>query len=140
MVIESPEEQENIKDQNSSANDLSFKFNKWGIVEVTFDPELQEINLDHLKLIRFKLKEFGGGKKMLQFSRVPHAVTMSPEAREYIVSEESRDFTMASAVLIDSLSKKIIFNFYLRFYKHKIPVRGFSSEEDAFVWLLGFRE
>lgn len=140
MVIESPEEEENIKSDGVIQQELTINLNKWGIVEVHFNPELQEINIYHLKYIRQKFKELGNGEKMLQFSTIPHAVTMSQEAVEYNLNGEAREFTRASAVLVNSLSKKIIFNVYVSFHKHTVPLRGFTSKEDAFVWLLGFKD
>lgn len=139
MLEETPSDKEKYFSPEQVPDDVKIIVNKWGIAEIHFRPDLIEIEVDHLYYIREQLKEIGGGKKMLQFSIIPSAAAMSLKGKEYITSEDARDYTLASAILIDTLSKKIVVNIYLNFYKHRVPVRAFTSREDAFVWLLGFK-
>jgi hypothetical protein len=60
--------------------------------------------------------------------------SITPEAREFAASEESQKFTLANAVLIDSLAKRLVFNFFLRINKPPTPTRGFTSRISAEQW------
>lgn len=57
------------------------------------------------------------------------------EALDFIFSEESTIFASADAYVINSLSQKIIGNFYLKLKKPDIPTRLFTNEKTAIEWL-----
>jgi hypothetical protein len=106
-----------------------------GIVEINWDKSLELIDVKQLIEIKEILYELGNGSKMLLYFSTPDFLQISNEARKYAATEESGKYTLASAVLIDNLAKKIVFDFFMNFNKPKIPTKCFTNKEDAFNWL-----
>jgi hypothetical protein len=66
--------------------------------------------------------------------------TQSREVRAYYTGPEARKLLLAIGLLIDSPMSRMIGNFFLGFNKMDLPTRLFKSEDEALVWLKGFRE
>jgi hypothetical protein len=81
----------------------------------------------------------GNHNKVLQLIDVSKGGTMSQEARDY-AAEIGRNYFLASAVVSNSLSVRLVVNFFNRFYKHDVPFKLFKTEEKALGWLRGFRK
>lgn len=58
--------------------------------------------------------------------------TISKEAREEFAVSPKR---IGAAVLVDSLSNRLMGNFFIQFHKPLFPTRVFSDEASALVWL-----
>lgn len=106
-----------------------------GIIEIIFNQDIQTVKEKHIAQIRQVVYELGEGKKMPVFLSSGDFVNISDEGRKYAATEEVGRYTLANAVLIDNLAKKIIFNFFLNLNKPKTPTKGFSNRNDAFQWL-----
>ena len=106
------------------------------VFEVIWDESLRVIEKKHLVKIRELIEQMGKGKQLLVYFSTNEFLTISKEAREYGASLKAQEYTIANAVLIDSLAKKIIFNFFLRINKPNKPTRGFNSKSKAIEWLL----
>ena len=108
------------------------------IIEVKWDPELEIVEPLHLAGMQKVVAELGGGKKMpLLF--FPHGfLNVSKEGAQYATSDEGVRYTLAIAVIIDNLAKKLLMNFFLNFNKPKVPTKGFSNKKDALKWLSKF--
>lgn len=117
------------------ANVVTVILNSDNILEVKWDELLTEIEKTHIIQVRSLVEELGKGKKMLTYFDTYNFMSINSEAREYAGTKEASDFTLANAVLIDSLPKKILFNFVLRINKPAVPTKGFSSKDDAMNWL-----
>lgn len=61
--------------------------------------------------------------------------SITEETRKHIATEEYRKVTLAKAILVSSLSQRLITNFYMRFNKPKTPTRSFTKRKDAIEWL-----
>lgn len=109
---------------------------KNGILEVKWDDQLEEIGLVHMKLLISQIKRIGNGQKMCVYMSVNEFVAITMEALSYAASKECEKVTRASAVLVDNLAKKLVFNFYLRVNKPTTLTRTFGTKEEAFDWLL----
>lgn len=116
-------------------NTLIVKLNSENIIEVEWNTSIEEIEKKHLEQLRSIIKEIGGSKKMPVYIDTYNFMSITPEARHYAASKESSDFTLANAVLVDILPKKLLFNFFLKINKPVVPTKGFSSKEEAFIWL-----
>jgi archaellum biogenesis ATPase FlaH len=68
-----------------------------------------------------------------------HRTEVEDDIREISASKSGDDFTIADAIVVKSLSQRIIANFYLRFNKPVKPTRIFSEAESAAFWLMSFR-
>jgi hypothetical protein len=111
-----------------------------GIIEIIWDETIEVIEVIHLNKIREAIFDLGGGQKMPLYFSAHDFLNISVDARKDAASDEGGKYTLANAVLIDSLAKKIVFNFFMTINKPKIPTKGFSNREDAFAWLSRFNK
>ena len=65
-------------------------------------------------------------------------INQSKEGRDYNSSYEVIQYCSAIGFLSDSLSKRLVANFFVSMNKDKIPMRFFPNEQDAFEWLSQF--
>lgn len=110
------------------------------IIEVKWNTELKEVEKKHLMALNEAIKSLGGNKKMRIYVTTFDFMSINDDTRNYSASEEAAQYTLANAVLIDSLAKKILFNFYLKFNKPVRPIRAFTLRSNAFEWLLSIQE
>lgn len=114
-------------------------FDAQGILHVRAT-EQEEIDLDEVKACFAVYGQLGcRQKKVLQLMDARIGLTMSKEARDF-VAKEGVNYFIASAVVSDSLSVRLVINFFNFFYKHKVPLRLFGKEEEALKWLNKFRK
>ena len=108
------------------------------VIEINWDEKLEIIEVIHLMKMQEVVGELGGGKKMpLLF--LPHGfLNVSKEGARYATSDAGVKYTLAIAVLIDNLAKRLLLNFFLNFNKPKVPTKGFSKKEDSLNWLSKF--
>lgn len=121
---------------------------------------LTEIFFDDHKILRLKPKvgsdidesevkacfqvyrEMGIGphNKVLQLMDAQENMTMTREDREY-AAINGNDFFIASAIVTNNLSVRLIANFFVLFYKDRtVPFRLFGDIDSATQWLLKFRK
>ncbi|NTU83895.1 MAG: hypothetical protein HGA45_31730 [Chloroflexales bacterium] len=62
------------------------------------------------------------------------------EAREFYTRSEAARVIRAVAILVESPMSRLIGNFFLGFNKPTIPLRLFSSDEEALGWLREIRD
>ncbi len=62
------------------------------------------------------------------------------DSGDFSSSEEGQRFTFADALVVKSLSQKILANFYLKFNKPAKPTRIFTNEAEAIAWLFSLKE
>lgn len=110
------------------------------IIEVKWNPELKEIEKYHLIELTNAIKTLGEGKRMRVYITTFDFMNSNEESRAYSTTEAGERYTLANAVLIDSLAKKILFNFYLKFNKPNRPTRAFTLRSQAFEWLLSIKD
>lgn len=107
-----------------------------GIVEIEWHHTLDFVEVKHLEEVKSYLKKLGGGKKVPVYFH-PHEFLKSDHAaNKYAVSKEFTEYSLAHAVLADSLAHRITMNFFSRFYKPIVPTKGLKNKESAFEWLL----
>lgn len=106
-----------------------------GIIEIDWDHNVEEVNINHLKQIKNAIKNFGNGKKMPIYITTFPFMNISIEARKFAASEEGQEFTLANAVLIDNLGVKLMFNFFIKINKPKTPTKAFKTRDQAIKWL-----
>lgn len=106
------------------------------IIEVNWNPDLIEIEKQHLVSLTNAVKALGKGKKMRLYITTFDFLAINSEGRKYSSTAKAELYTLANAVLIDSLAKKILFNFYLKFDKPNVPTKAFQLRSEAFEWLL----
>lgn len=110
-----------------------------GIAEIVWSKNLKIVEICHIKKIQLILKEFGNGEKIPVFLTTRTFLNLSKEANEFSAKKVNSMYTKAYAVLIDELSKRILFNFYLTIFKPEVIYKGFPNKEEAFTWLLSLK-
>jgi hypothetical protein len=105
-----------------------------GIMHVDFREEM-DVSVDDIMTVSGAVKRLGEGK------RFPHMITMgqytsiTPEAREYMITEESNRYTSAAAFVTTSIHQRLLVMYFLRFNKSSRPMQLFSHETGAADWL-----
>ncbi len=89
--------------------------------------DLKEINAAQGKITN-------GGKCLVLVIGSEFA-NIDSEAREYMASDESTQYSIAEAYVIRSLAHKILANFYLKVNKPGVPTKFFSDAKLAEEWL-----
>ncbi len=57
------------------------------------------------------------------------------EARELASRPESYELQLASAIVVTSVSNRLMGNFIIRFHKPPVPTKLFSDPDSALTWL-----
>jgi len=117
-------------------NIITVVLNADDILEIQWDSTIGEITKNHLVQLKKIIQKLGKGKRIRLFFDTYAFMSISPEASEYSTTAEYTKFTLASAVLIDSLAKKMLFNFYLKVNNPLSPTKGFSTKDAAIEWLI----
>lgn len=108
------------------------------VIEIYWDSSIDLIEAKQMRKMQEVVCELGDGKKMpLLF--IPHDfVQTNSEGQKYATSDEGTKYTLAIAVVVDNLAKRILMNFFMNTSKPKVPTKGFKNREDAIVWLEKF--
>ena len=102
-------------------------------------PRYQKIGKDIIEAAYEFLDDNGGGK----YYNVYHFDSFSdvdPETREWAADESGNNYTISDAIVIGSLSQKIMTDFYLKFNKPVKPTKVFYSLEKAVAWTLALKK
>ena len=79
-----------------------------------------------------------GGVYSPVFIAIRPVSTIDRDSRQYFSGEEAGEVTSATALLVDSPISRVIGNFFIGVNRSEWPVRMFSGESEAMVWLEGF--
>lgn len=110
-----------------------------GIIQCELLPNT-EINLtDAIESVKAG-KSISGGRKRPVLVIFGTVKSISREAREYFGGKETTDHTLAIALLISSVTGRVIGNFMIGLNKTLYPTRLFTNEDEAVKWLKGFSE
>ncbi len=114
------------------SNGVTFRIYNNRIFHV-FIPRFHKISKETIEDGYAFLDQHGGGKffNVYQFSSFSD---VEPEIREWAADSSGNHYTHSDAIVIGSLSQKIISDFYLRFNKPVKPTRIFYSLEKAAEW------
>ncbi|MCH2228974.1 MAG: hypothetical protein MK105_01425 [Crocinitomicaceae bacterium] len=96
-------------------------------------PRLKKIDHKTIQAGYDFLDENGGGKfyNIYQFGSFSD---IEPEVREWAADHNGNHYTHTDAIVIESLSQKIITDFYLKFNRPKMPTKIFYNLKKALVW------
>ena len=98
----------------------------------------EEMDLVEMKELVDSVNAISEGKPFCCLADVRNSVGSSTnEARQYAADHSYPSNKIADAIVISSLAKKLMANFYIQFNKPKSPTRIFTSENEALEWLNG---
>ncbi len=80
-----------------------------------------------------------GDVKFLVLTEGGYRTEVEDDFRKESASEVGSAHTIADAIVVKSLSQRIIANLYIKFNKPVRPTRVFSDAESAAFWLMSFR-
>lgn len=92
--------------------------------------------LDNLLVAR----NITGGEPHLKIVDSRTRWKMTPEAEAIFKKADTPDKTIARAVLTHSVTDKLIKSFLLALFKPSVPLKFFTSEDEAVEWLLTFKK
>jgi hypothetical protein len=81
----------------------------------------------------------GGNKVLMLYDARPH-FTITEDAMEYSRKDIFNKQRIATAIISDKIAIKIMVDYFMNTLKSPVPIKVFSSKEDALEWLLSFKE
>jgi hypothetical protein len=105
------------------------------IVGVEVNQEM-EYGIDEVSQVISNIKFLAGDKKYLILVKAGPQSTISFEAMRLLATPDAMGYAHAKAYVINTLSQRIMGNFFLRYFKPKVPIKFFKDTKNAEVWLL----
>ena len=103
-------------------------------LEVHIDQDI-EFELKDAVQLNDRIYEIGENRKLYQLTVYGDRTVPSKEARTYSISEEGSRFKMAEAIVAESLSQKMVFNFMINVERPSVRTKLFTSVDEAKEWL-----
>lgn len=97
-----------------------------------------EVTLEDAKTEVVAIDKLNGGKRAPTLVHIGGVKSVSRDARKYYSSEESAQTIAAAALLISSELSKILANFFMGINRPIMPVKLFTSKDEAIDWLSSF--
>lgn len=94
-----------------------------------------EIEVHHVRKDHKASEEITGGKKFLSLVITSKYTSITPEAQKESMTRDKHVNMVAQAIVIHSLSQRILGNFMIRFLRYPCPCQLFTSREKAVAWL-----
>lgn len=110
-----------------------FVYNGDGVLVVTIKDDL-ELTMDDIIDHRTIAKRMTGTGPHCVLAIAGERTTATEEARVY-AAKNVPEGRVAEAVIIRSLSVRLLGNFFLRFNKPGVPTRLFEDYDEAMLWL-----
>lgn len=104
---------------------------------LVFSPEAEVDLADAQQIMKSAGLTFTG-EKYVTLVDARSIKSISSEAREYFVDEESGAMLEAVAILVGSTHSRLLANFFINFHKPTVPTRMFTDIEKAKTWLREF--
>ena len=98
-----------------------------------------DLTLVEAREIIKKMGSLSGGQPRPALVDATGTKSIDREARRYFAGHETAKVESAAALIIGSPLSRAIGNFFMGLNKAQIPVRLFTSEDEALEWLRGFR-
>ena len=109
-----------------------------GILNVKIK-EGAEINLQEIQACFDAYTKLGCLKnKVLQLMEGGAFLTFNKDALQY-AADNGKYFFVASAIVNNSMTIRMLFNFFNKFFKQPVPFKMFSTKAEALEWLKTFR-
>jgi hypothetical protein len=114
----------------------SFRFLDEETTELIFHDNT-DIDLDGIIAVADYCRSFTNGKRIKRLTISGKNSNISAKARNYgeKLSEADKDNIIAEAVVVHSLTQKMVANFYFKYLKDLYPARFFTDADKAKEWL-----
>ena len=101
---------------------------------------LSDLDLADAREIIAAVGSLGQGRRRPLLADLRNVRSLSREGRAYFAGAETAKVESACALLVSSPLSRALGSFIVRLMNPLIPVRLFTSEDAALVWLKGFLE
>lgn len=118
-----------------SASPFRIEVHPDDIIVGYMETEMDEITREQIMAFRDIVEAKGGGRKMRVITVIRGFNVISPEGRDWTASVEGQKFTLANAIVVESVAARIGANFYVRFARHINPIRVFNDLPSAVKWI-----
>lgn len=108
-----------------------------GIISMTVN-ENERLELEDAKESHRVNLELSEGGKFCVLLNAKKFFLPSSEAQQFIAGKECTRHRLASAFIVNSLSMRLLGNYYIRFFSNSTPSRFFKNEREALPWLRSF--
>ncbi|MCA6435882.1 MAG: hypothetical protein IM600_06200 [Bacteroidetes bacterium] len=105
------------------------------VVELITDDDV-ELTIEDAKEMVSSAYIFSCGERKLNLFIVGINTIATVEALRYFSSEESKNVSLADAIVIHSLGQRLLANFLIKLVKGSWPMKVFSNKDDALKWLI----
>lgn len=117
----------------------TLQLDKSGILWVSYHKEVEMTPEDAKMHIDAVVRLCEGKKRpFLIDTRNAHGSYSLAAMRKIAKDPKIVDVRKAQAIIIDSLSNRLLANFYIKFQKPQNPIKIFEKEEEAIQWLKQF--
>lgn len=97
-------------------------------------PRFEKIGKDVIEQ-GYSFLDYNGGGKFYNIYDFESFSDVDPETREWAADTSGNHYTICDAIVIGSLSQKILTDFYLKFNKPSKPTKIFYSLDKAVNWI-----
>lgn len=95
----------------------------------------QEFELEDAQEVLNTVKKIGQSNKFLHLTIFGNRTVPSKEARKFSISQQGSQFKLAEAIVVQSLSQKMVFNFMINVERPTVRTKLFTCAEEAKEWL-----
>jgi len=120
------------------ANHCTVRYSPDGLLIATLADDV-ELSIEDVIDQRKLYSELTKGKPHVILVFAGHHTSATKEAREYAANHPVPG-RLAEAIIIKSMSVRILGNVFINFHKPSVPTKMFNKEEDALEWLSTFLE
>lgn len=86
------------------------------------------------------IKRVTKNKPVLKLIESARNWSLDKKARNFIASKDIKEKTIARAIIKNSLINTVLLSFFLKLNRSKVPTKAFTKYDDAYKWLLSFKE
>jgi hypothetical protein len=111
-----------------------------GLVHVNIKTE-NEVTLGMASSIAEAREQLSDGvARLVLITANSKNVIPSPKGREFLATSGRSKYIIANAIVIGSISQKLMINFFIKINKPVIPTKFFDNNQNAIDWLLGQKD
>lgn len=119
--------------ESISENKFTLSYNNDGYYEL-FIKDNVEIFLEDMHLIIEAQKNLVGKRIPILISGGKYSTT-NVEVMKFLAKNENMPYSKVSAYITNSISQKLLGNFYIKINKPQRPTKFFNNKEEAIAWL-----
>ena len=95
----------------------------------------EEYDLQDAILTTESVEKIGRGRQLYYLTIYGDRTVPTKEARNYCISALGSRFKRAEAIVVKSLSQKMVFNFMIRVERPLVRTKLFTNTDEAKIWL-----